>query len=161
MPARSSSAMSVTLPSDREIVLTRVFDAPRRLVFEALTSCEHLKHWWGPRRYAIASCEMDFRPGGRYRIVQRGANGAEFGFRGAYREIVPPERIVQTFEFEGMPGHISVETLTLVEQDGKTTYTSTSVFDSVQDRDGMLQSGMEEGASETMDRLAEYLETLA
>jgi uncharacterized protein YndB with AHSA1/START domain len=160
MPARSSSAMSVTLPSDREIVLTRVFDAPRRLVFEALTSCEHLKHWWGPRRYALASCKMDFRPGGAYRIVQSGADGAEFGFRGEYREIVPPERIVQTFEFEGMPGHISVETLTLVEQDGKTTYTSTSVFESVEDRDGMLQSGMEEGASETMDRLAEYLETL-
>jgi uncharacterized protein YndB with AHSA1/START domain len=160
MPARSSSAMSVTLPSDREIVLTRVFDAPRRLVFEALTSCEHLKHWWGPRRYALASCKMDFRPGGAYRIVQSGADGAEFGFRGEYREIVPPERIVQTFEFEGMPGHISVETLTLVEQDGKTTYTSTSVFESVADRDGMLQSGMEEGASETMDRLAEYLETL-
>jgi uncharacterized protein YndB with AHSA1/START domain len=160
MPARSSSAMSVTLPSDREIVLTRVFDAPRRLVFEALTSCEHLKHWWGPRRYTVASCKMDFRPGGAYRIVQSGADGAEFGFRGEYREIVPPERIVQTFEFEGMPGHVSVETLTLVEQDGKTTYTSTSVFDSVEDRDGMLQSGMEEGASETMDRLAEYLETL-
>jgi uncharacterized protein YndB with AHSA1/START domain len=160
MAAGSSSAMSVTLPSDREIVLTRVFDAPRRLVFEALTNCEHLKHWWGPRRYALASCKMDFRPGGAYRIVQRGADGAEFGFRGEYREIVPPERIVQTFEFEGMPGHVSVETLTLVELNGKTTYTSTSVFDSVEDRDGMLNSGMEEGASETMDRLAEYLETL-
>ena len=161
MPARSSSALSVTLPSDREIVLTRVFDAPRRLVFQALTSCEHLKHWWGPRRYALASCKMDFRPGGAYRIVQRGADGTEFGFRGEYREIVSPERIVQTFEFEGMPGHVSVETLTLGEQDGKTTYTSTSVFDSVEDRDGMLQSGMEEGAAETMDRLAEYVETLA
>jgi uncharacterized protein YndB with AHSA1/START domain len=161
MPARSSSALSVTLPSDREIVMTRVFEAPRRLVFKALTNCEHLKHWWGPRRYTVASCEMDFRPGGAYRIVQRGADGAEFGFRGSYREIVPPERIVQTFEFEGMPGHVSVETLTLVEQEGKTIYTVTSVFDSVEDRDGMLQSGMEEGANETMDRLAEYLETLA
>jgi uncharacterized protein YndB with AHSA1/START domain len=161
MPARSSSALNVTLPSDREIVMTRVFDAPRRIVFKALTNCEHLKHWWGPRRYEITSCTMDFRPGGAYRIVQRGADGAEFGFRGEYREIVPPERIVQTFEFEGMPGHVSVETLTLVEQDGKTIYTSTSVFDSVEDRDGMLQSGMEEGATETMDRLAEYLETLS
>jgi uncharacterized protein YndB with AHSA1/START domain len=160
MPARSSSALSVTLPSDREIVLTRVFDAPRQLVFKALTNCEHLKHWWGPRRYTVTSCRMDFRPGGAWRIVQRGADGAEYGFRGEYREITPPERIVQTFEFEGMPGHVSVETLTLVEQDGKTIYTSTSVFDSVEDRDGMLQSGMEEGASETMDRLAEYLETL-
>jgi uncharacterized protein YndB with AHSA1/START domain len=161
MAAKGSSAMSVTLPSDREIVLTRVFDAPRRLVFKALTNCEHLKHWWGPRRYALASCQMDFRPGGAYRIVQRGTDGAEYGFRGEYREIVPPERIVQTFEFEGMPGHVSVETLTLVEEEGKTIYTSTSIFDSVEDRDGMLQSGMEEGASETMDRLAEYLETLS
>jgi uncharacterized protein YndB with AHSA1/START domain len=160
MPARSSSALSVTLPSNREIVMTRVFDAPRRLVFKALTNCEHLKHWWGPRRYTVTSCQMDVRPGGAWRIVHRGADGAEYGFRGEYREITPPERIVQTFEFEGMPGHVSVETLTLVEQDGKTIYTSTSVFDSVDDRDGMLHSGMEEGASETMDRLAEYLETL-
>jgi uncharacterized protein YndB with AHSA1/START domain len=161
MAAKSSSALSVTLPSDREIVLTRVFDAPRRVVFEALTSCEHLKHWWGPRRLTVASCSMDFRPGGRYRIVQRDADGQEYGFRGEYREIVRPERIVQTFEFEGFPGHISVETLTLVEENGKTTYTTTSVFDSVDDRDAMLQSGMEEGAAETLDRLAEYVETIS
>jgi uncharacterized protein YndB with AHSA1/START domain len=161
MAARSSSTLSVTLPSEREIVLTRVFDAPRHLVFKALTSCDHLKHWWGPRRMTISSCRMDFRPGGSYRIAHRDTDGTEYGFRGEYREIVPPERIVQTFEFEGMPGHVSVETLTLVEQGGKTTYTSTSVFDSVEDRDGMLQSGMEEGAAETLDRLAEYLETLA
>jgi uncharacterized protein YndB with AHSA1/START domain len=155
-----SNQMTVTTPSDREIVLTRVFDAPRDLVFEAHTSCEHMSRWWGPRRYEVSSCEMDFRPGGAWRIVHRGADGTEHGFRGEFREIVRPERIVWTFEYEGMPGHVSVDTLTLQERDGKTSLTATSVFDSVEDRDGMLQSGMQEGAAETWDRLAEYLELL-
>jgi len=160
MSGSGSNALTVTTPSDREIVMTRVFDAPRDLVFEAHTSCEHLSRWWGPRRYEITSCEVDFNPGGAWRIVHRGPDGAEYGFHGEYREIVRPERIVWTFEFEGMPGHVSVETLTLEEHDGKTTFTSTSVYDSVEDRDGMLESGMESGAVETMDRLDEYLEVL-
>jgi len=115
----------------------------------------------GPRRFTLTVCEMAFRPGGAYRFVQRDTDGNEFAFRGEYREIVPPERIVHTFEFEGMPGHVSVETLALVEQDGKTTLTATSVFDSVEDRDGTLQSGMEAGARETWDRLAEHLGAMA
>jgi uncharacterized protein YndB with AHSA1/START domain len=157
----SGNKLEVTTPSDREIVMTRVFDAPRDLVFEAHSSCEHLSHWWGPRKYEIESCDVDFRPGGAWRVVHRTPDGVEeHGFRGEYREIVPPERIVWTFEWEGLPGHISVETLTLEEHDGKTTLTSTAVFDTVEDRDGMLQSGMEEGAAETMDRLDEYLEVL-
>jgi uncharacterized protein YndB with AHSA1/START domain len=156
----SGSKLMVTTPSDREIVMTRTFDAPRDLVFEAHTSCEHMSHWWGPRRYEFASCEIDFRPGGKWRIVHHGPDDQDYGFRGEFREIVRPERIVWTFEFEGMPGHVSVDTLTLEEQDGKTTLTATSVFDTVEDRDGMLQSGMEEGAAETWDRLAEYLEVL-
>jgi uncharacterized protein YndB with AHSA1/START domain len=160
--AASGSKLTVSTPSDREIVMTRLIDAPRELVFEAHSSCEHMSHWWGPRRYEFASCEMDFRPGGKWRIVHRGpeGEGGDQGFRGEYREIVRPERIVWTFEWEGMPGHVSVGTLSLEEQDGKTLLTSTSVFDTVQDRDGMLSSGMEEGAAETMDRLDEYLETL-
>ncbi len=160
MVAQNSSALTVTLPSDREIQMTRVFDAPRELIFKAHTSCEHLKHWWGPRKYDLASCEMDFRPGGKYRFVHSGPDGEEHGFRGEYREILEPERIVSTFEWEGLPGHISVETVTLEEENGKTTYTSTSVFDSKEDRDGMLQSGMEGGANESMERLDEYLQTL-
>jgi uncharacterized protein YndB with AHSA1/START domain len=160
MAERRGDTLTVTTPSDREIAMTRVFDAPRDLVFEAHSSCEHLKHWWGPRRYEIGSCEVDFRPGGAWRIVHLGPDGEEQAFRGEFREIVPPERIVWTFEWEGMPGHISVETLTLEEQDGRTKLTATSVFDSVEDRDGMLQSGMEEGAAETWDRLAEYLATM-
>ena len=153
----SNKALTVTLPSDREIELTRVFDAPRRLVFEAHSKCEHVRHWWGPRGFALSDCKMDFRPGGAWRFVQRGPDGQDYAFRGEFREIVPPERIVWTFEFEGMPGHVSVETLTLVERDGKTTLTTRSVFDTKADRDGMLQSGMESGAAETWDRLAEYL----
>ena len=148
-------------PGEPTIVMTRVFEAPRELVFEACSKCEHLEKWWGPRRFTQTVCEMDFRPGGAWQFVQRDTDGNEFAFRGEYREIVPPERIVHTFEFEGMPGHVSVETLALVEQDGKTTLTATSVFDSVEDRDGVLQSGMEAGARETWDRLAELLKTIA
>jgi uncharacterized protein YndB with AHSA1/START domain len=156
----SDHSMQVTTPSDREVVMTRVFDAPRDLVFEAHTSCEHMSHWWGPRRYVISSCDIDFRPGGAYRIVQKGEDGAEYAFRGDFREIDRPSRIVWTFEWEGMPGHISVQTVTFEEQDGKTTLTATAVYDSVEDRDGTLASGMTEGAAETWDRLDEYVQTL-
>ena len=154
--------LKVTTPSDIEIVMTREFDAPRELVFEAHSKCEHLEKWWGPRKYTLAVCELDFRPGGKYRFLHRGPDGLEeHGFRGEYREIVPSERIVWTFEWEGMPGHISVDTLTLEDiGGGRTKLTAHSLFDSVEDRDGMLQSGMEEGASETYDRLAEFVQTL-
>ena len=156
MTASGSKQLTVTTPTDREIVMTRILDAPRDLVFEAHSSCEHMSHWWGPRRYEIASCEMDFRPGGAWRIVHRG-EGQEFGFRGEFREIRRPELITWTFEFEGMPGHVSVQTVSLEEHDGKTTLTSRVLFDSIEDRDGMINSGMESGAAESMDRLEEYL----
>jgi uncharacterized protein YndB with AHSA1/START domain len=159
MAASGSKQLTVTTPSDREIVITRIFDAPRDLVFEAHTSCEHLTKWWGPRKYEVADCDVDFRPGGSWRMVHR-APGEEHEFRGEYREILRPERITWTFEWMGMPGHISVDTVTFEDQDGKTLVTTTSVFDSVQDRDGMLQSGMTEGLSETWERLDEYLEVL-
>jgi uncharacterized protein YndB with AHSA1/START domain len=160
MPEQASKELKVTTPSDREIVMTRVFDAPRELVFEAHSSCEHMTHWWGPRGYEFTDCEIDFRPGGAWRVVHRGPDGEEYGFHGEYREIVRPERIVWTFEFEGMPGHVSVETMTLEEHDDKTTFTATSVYDTIEDRNGMLESGMESGAVETMERLDEYLEVL-
>ncbi len=161
MATPNSPTLTVTTPSDLEIVMTRIFDAPRELVFEAHSSCDHLKHWWGPRRYEITVCDLDFRPGGAWRFVQRGADGDEHGFRGEFREIVAPERIVWTFEYEGMPGHVSVETLTLEDVGGKTRLTARSVFGSVEDRDGMLQSGMEDGAAETWDRLAEHVAAMA
>jgi len=154
--------LTVTIPSDREIMMTREFDAPRELVFEAHSKCEHLTNWWGPRRYSLELCEMDFRPGGKYRFLHRGPDGVEeHGFRGEYREIVSPEKIVWTFEWEGMPGHISVDSLTLEDLGGgRTKLVARSQFDSKEDRDGMLQSGMEEGAAETYDRLAQFVQTL-
>jgi uncharacterized protein YndB with AHSA1/START domain len=161
MVTHNSPRLTVSLPSPREITLTREFQAPRELVFEAFSKAEHLAHWWGQKDSTLAVCEMDFRPGGAWRLVEHAADGNEYAFRGEVREIVPPERIVQTFEFEGMPGHISVETLVLEDLGGRTRMTVTSVFDSVEDRDGMLQSGMETGAGESYDRLEAYLQTLA
>lgn len=157
MSSNLSSTFTLTTPSDCEIVMTRVFNAPRDLVFKAGSSCEHLARWLGPRELTMVSCQMDFRPGGGYRYVHRSPDGSEFGFRGEYREIVPPERVVQTFEFEAMPGHISVETMTLEDQDGKTKMTVRARYASVEDRDGIIQSGMERGVRDSYDRLEEYL----
>jgi uncharacterized protein YndB with AHSA1/START domain len=159
---QQTDTLTVTLPSDREIMMTRTFDAPRDIVFEAHTSCEHMQNWWGPHGYTFASCDIDFRAGGKWRIVHRGPDGeGEFGFRGEFREIERPDRITWTFEYEGMPDHISVETLNFTEENGRTRLTAISVFDSKEDRDGMLQSGMEGGARETWDRLEEYTRGLA
>ena len=160
MVEKTSGDTTFTTPSDREIRMTRVFNAPRDLVFQAHTDPKHIPHWLGPRRMTTTVDTMDVRPGGAWRFVQRDPEGNEYGFRGEYREVVPPERLVYTFEFEGMPGHILVETVTFEEHDGKTTVTSMALFDSVEDRDGMLESGMESGATESWDRLAELLESL-
>ena len=160
MTGSNGREMRITTPSDTEVEITRMFDAPRDLVFEAHTSCAHLTHWWGPRRYEVADCEIDFRPGGTWRMVHRG-EGQEHTFRGEYRDIVRPERITWTFEWMGLPGHISVDTVTFEERDGKTLLTTRSVFDSKEDRDGMLQSGMETGLAETWERLDHYLGAMA
>jgi uncharacterized protein YndB with AHSA1/START domain len=145
---------------DREIVMSRVFDAPRDLVFEAHSSCEHMSKWWGPRSYEVVECEVDFRPGGRWRIVHGGPDGKTIAFFGEYREIQRPERFVWTFGFEGMDGEPGPETYEFIEEDGKTTLTTRAVFDTVEQRDAVLATGMESGAAETWDRLDEYLETL-
>lgn len=147
-------------PGRQDIVITRVFDAPREVVFKALTDPSLIPSWWGPARYETTVDRADVRPGGRWRYVSRDADGTEYGFRGVYHDIVAPDRVVQTFEFEGMPGHVSLDTATLEEVDGKTKYVGVSVFQSVADRDGMAQSGMEEGASEGFDRLAEVIQSL-
>ncbi|MFC0507450.1 SRPBCC family protein [Micromonospora costi] len=151
--------LTVTMPSDLEIKMVRVFDAPRALVFEAHTKCEHLKHWWG--RGNPLDCEVDFRPGGTYRFVEHAPDGEAYAFHGEYREIQAPERIVQTFEFEGMPGHVCVETLELTEEQGRTTVTSVTRFDTKEERDGMASSGMADGAAESYRALAAYLATLS
>jgi len=158
--ANVRAATTFTLSSDREIIMTRIFDAPRQLVFKAHTDPVLIAQWWGPRRFTTIVDRIDVRPGGAWRFINRTADGEEYGFRGEFREIVPPERIVWTFEFEGMPGHVSVETATFEERDGKTRLTARAVYETVEDRDGMLSSGMEEGARETWDRLAELLEKM-
>jgi uncharacterized protein YndB with AHSA1/START domain len=161
MSEKSSGASTLTLPSDQEIVMERVFNAPRELVFKAHTDPNLISQWWGPRRYTTTVDKMDLRVGGVWRFVQHDADGNEFAFNGVYREIVPPERLSYTFEFEGMPGHVLVETVTFEEQNGKTKVTVTGLYQSVEDRDGMLQSGMEEGANESYERLVELLGSLA
>jgi len=165
MTTLSTPTLTVTLPSDREVVLEREFDAPRNLVFEAFSKPEHVGRWWGQAGSTMSTCEMDFRPGGAWRFVEHAADGNEYGFHGEYREIVRPDRIVWTFEWEGLPGHISVDTLVFQEieqaERRRTRITSTTVFASVEDRDGMVQSGMAQGASESYERLAKYLQTLA
>jgi uncharacterized protein YndB with AHSA1/START domain len=154
----TGSKLKVTTPSDKEIVLTRRFNAPRELVFKAMTDADAIPKWWGPRRYQTIVDRMEVRPGGAWRFINRDQDGTEFAFHGEYREIVPPERLVYTFEFEGAPGHVSLETIVLEERDGVTYSVDTVLFDTREARDAMIASGMETGASESMDRLAELVE---
>jgi uncharacterized protein YndB with AHSA1/START domain len=150
-----------TTPTDREIRMERVFDAPRDLVFKVYTDPELIPEWWGLRDATTVVDRMDVRPGGGWRFVIRQADGSETAFRGTYREIIPPERIVQTFEWEGMPGHVAVETATFEDLGDRTKVITTSLFHTTEERDGMLESGMEGGANETYARLDELLARLA
>jgi uncharacterized protein YndB with AHSA1/START domain len=144
----------------QEVIITRIFDAPRDLVFRANTDRNLIPQWWGPKRFTTTIDKMDVKPGGQWRFVQRDAAGNVYAFHGVYHEVHSPDRIVDTFEFEGMPGHVSLETCTLEEIGGKTKMIGRSVYQTVEDRDSMLKSGMEEGVLETMDRLAELLTKL-
>lgn len=159
---QTTNKLTVTLPSDTEIQLTRTFDAPRALVFEAFTKCEHLARWWGMRGMELAQCEMDFREGGAWRRVLRMEDGSEHPFKGEYREIVRPEKISQTFiyDVDFIRDHPSIETLVLTEENGKTLLTATIRHNSKEARDGHLQSGMEVGANESYQRLEELLDEL-
>jgi uncharacterized protein YndB with AHSA1/START domain len=148
---------TITTPTDREIHIERVFDAPRDRVFAVYTDPALIPEWWGPRGTTAIVDRMDVRPGGSWRFVMRDEDGSETAFRGTYREISPPERIVQTFEWEGMPGHVSVETATFEDLGDRTKVTTTSLFHTPEERDGMLQSGMERGLNETYSRLDEVL----
>jgi uncharacterized protein YndB with AHSA1/START domain len=152
--------MTLTLKSDLEIELSRVFDAPRRLVFEAHAKPEHVRRWWGLRGSTLTTCELDFRPGGRWRFVMRKSGGQEYAFFGEFREIRAPERFVWTFGFDGMTGPPGLETYTFSEHGGKTTLFSVAHFDSIESRDAAIASGMEKGAAEMWDRLAELLVSL-
>jgi uncharacterized protein YndB with AHSA1/START domain len=145
-------------PGKQETVITRIFDAPRDLVFKTYMDPELIPRWWGPRSLTTTVEEMDVRPGGIWRFVQRDADGNEYAFFGVYHEIAPPERLIYTFEFLGTPGHVLLETVTLEDLNGRTKVTDRSVFQTVEDRDGMLASGMDDGVNETMDRFAELVE---
>ena len=150
--------MTVAAPGEREIVITRTFNAPRAVVYEALTKAEHIKNWWGPRQYGAVSAVADFRAGGRYRYAQSGPGG-EVAFSGEIRES-SPERIVYTEEFEAMPGHGAVSTVTLDERGGKTFLTLRSVYQSKEDRDAVIASGMEWGARLSYLQLDEVIASL-
>jgi uncharacterized protein YndB with AHSA1/START domain len=153
--------LEITTPSDREISMTRVFNAPARLVFDAWTKPELLRRWLGVRAgWTMEVCEVDLRVGGKYRFVWRGPD-MTMGMGGAYREIVPPTRLVSTEKFdEAWYEGEALDTIVLVERDGKTTVTTTVRFVSREVRDGVIKSGMASGVAESYDKLAELLPSL-
>jgi uncharacterized protein YndB with AHSA1/START domain len=152
----NSQTFKVTTPSDREIRMTRVFDAPRHLVFEAMVKPEHIRRWWGclGEGYSVPVCEVDLRPGGAWRFVNRHPKG-EAVFYGVYREITSPERLVYTGIYEPFPDVESLVTVVLSVESGKTRVTLTAVYPSLEVRDTVLRTGMEKGAAISYDRLEE------
>jgi uncharacterized protein YndB with AHSA1/START domain len=155
---RLAKTVLIAEPGKQEASITRIFDAPRDRVFKAYTDPKLMTQWWAPRMFTIIVEKMDVRPGGIWRVLNRDAEGNEYAFHGVYHEVKSPDRLVYTFEFEGMPGHVLLGIVTFEGQNGKTKLTEKSVFETVEDRDGMLKSGMEDGAYETMDRLADLVE---
>jgi uncharacterized protein YndB with AHSA1/START domain len=159
--AANSDTFTVTTPSDREIVLTRLFDAPRHLLIEAMTKPEHVRRWWGilDDEHSVTVCDIDFRPGGAWRFVGRGPKG-DYGFHGVYREIALPDRIVFTEIFDPFPDVVSVVTSIFTEENGKTRLTVKCLYPSVEVRDMVVQSGMARGAAISYDRLEEVVAEL-
>jgi uncharacterized protein YndB with AHSA1/START domain len=151
--------LQISTPSDRELAMTRVFDAPRSLVFDAWTKPELLKRWLGVRGgWTFAVCEVDLKVGGSYRFVWRGPGGTEMGMGGVYREIVRPERLVATEKFdEAWYEGEALDTTTFVERGGKTTATTTVLYASRAVRDSVLQTPMLTGVAESYDKMAEVL----
>lgn len=156
---KNTGTLQVTTPTDREVVLTRVFNAPRQMVFDAFSKPELLKQWFGPRGWSLVVCEVDLRVGGGFRFVLHGPEGQVMGMRGVYREIVPPERSVHMESFDDYPGESQV-TAVFVEEAGRTTMTATVLYPSREVRDIVIGSGMEHGAAESYDKLAELLNSL-
>jgi uncharacterized protein YndB with AHSA1/START domain len=161
MTPTEHGVMTITMPSDREVAMMRVVAAPRRLVFDAWTKPEHVPHWMlGPEGWTMPVCEIDLRPGGEWHFVWRNADGGELDMRGVYREIKPPERLVST-ETWGGDWPETLNTVELVEEDGKTTITMTVLYPSKEARDKALETGMKDGVAATFDRLAAYLLEMA
>jgi uncharacterized protein YndB with AHSA1/START domain len=160
MAIKNSDALTVTTPTDREILMTRVFDAPRDLVFDVWTKPEHLPHWLlGPEGWTMPVCEVDLRPGGAWHFVWRRADGTEMEMRGVYREVAPPERVVST-ESWGGDWPETLNTLVLSEENGKTTLTNTVLYPSKEARDAALKTGMKDGVIASFDRVAALLALL-
>ena len=161
MIAKHGAGTTLATPSDREIVITRVVDAPRRLVFEVYTSPKHLPRWMlGPEGWSMPVCEIDLRPGGAWHFVWRQTDGTEMRMRGVYQEIVPPERLVSS-ESWGGDWPETINTLILTEAHGKTTITQSVLYPSKEARDAALKTGMQAGMGISFDRLAAYLATIA
>jgi uncharacterized protein YndB with AHSA1/START domain len=153
---KNTGTLQVTTPTDNTIVMTRVFDAPRQLVWDAFTQPELLKKWFGPRGWSLSVCDVDLRVGGGFRFVMRGPDGHEMGMRGVYRELDRPGRSVHVETFDDYPGE-SIVTAVFTEQNGKTTLTATVEYPSREIRDIVVSTGMEHGAAESYDKLSELL----
>jgi uncharacterized protein YndB with AHSA1/START domain len=153
---KNTGTLSVTLPSDCEIALTRVFKAPRQLVYDAFSKPEILKQWFGPRGWSLVTCDIDARVGGGFRFVLRAPSGRELGMHGTYRELSPPARSVHMESFDDYPGESQV-TAVFTEHDGCTTLVATILYASREVRDAVIKSGMEDGAAESYDKLEELL----
>jgi uncharacterized protein YndB with AHSA1/START domain len=157
----SVATVTVTTPTDREVVISRALDAPRAVVFDCYTKPELIKRWLsGPVGWRLAVCDNDLRVGGAYRWVWRGPDGQDMGMRGVYHEIVPPERIVRTEVFDNWPDNEAIGTVELRERDGQTTVTMTVLYPSRQARDGALTSGMQHVVATSLARLAALLGTM-
>ena len=157
---RNSQSAQVTLPTDEQILITREFDAPKELVYEAWTTPEHVRRWWTAKRGEVTVCEIDLREGGEWRYVMVTPDGMEVGFHGEYREIVPNERIVSTEVYEGFPDAEAVNTLTLTERDGRTTLEVLVQHKTKEHRDGHIDSGMEAGMQDAFDLLEDVARSL-
>jgi uncharacterized protein YndB with AHSA1/START domain len=158
LPTNMSTA-TVSTPTDRQIRIERVFNAPRERVWRAMTDPKLIPEWWG-RGNRLVIERMELRRGGHWRFVEHSPDGVH-GFEGRYREVTPPERIVQTFEWDGMPGHVAVETMTLEDLgDGRTRIVTLSLFHTTEERDGMLHSGMEQGLNQSYQALDRVLARL-
>jgi uncharacterized protein YndB with AHSA1/START domain len=155
-----SKTRITTEPGVPQVLITREFAAPRELVFRAHMDPELLVRWLGPRRLSMVIERYELRDGGTYRFVNRDPGGAEYGFHGVFHGTPTPDVAVRTFEFEGAPGHVSLETMALTEHDGRTTLRTIAVYQSVEDRDAMVESGMETGVQEGYAKLDELLTRL-
>ena len=160
MAATSSGTAKVTLPTDEQILITREFDAPRHLVYEAWTTPELVRRWWHADRGEMTIAEIDLRVGGTWRYVMVTPDGLEVGFHGEYREIVPNERLVSTEVYEGFPDGEALDTLTLTEADGRTTLEILVEHASKEHRDAHIASGMEDGMQDAMDLLEQVAVSL-